>query len=330
MLDMNRSLKLKLLYYPSNCATLNCAYLEPLWNLYFEKIALDPEVEYSQDHLIFLDFATADNLIHTWQDRGYKIIIDHLWDGWRSDRWITTDTQLVLRNTKWFWHNESLWFKSLGYHKFVRTNTIDKSFLLLMNMPRPHRKQLYTKLKTILDHDSIYSFHGIGIPLQNGSDKFKTSPAGDRYTDIDWYNRTKFSVVVETGTEEFEYSSIRNGDPWIIHTEKSYKPFAFKHPWVTWGSAGTLNFLKSQGFETFDHAIDESYDNIKDHYHRLDKIVAVINELNQIVKHDAYYFFDTQSQEKLEHNYNLFYDTDLAYKFFEEEIVNPIYEFANK
>ena len=86
----------------------------------------------------------------------------------------------------------------------------------------------------------------MGIPLQNGHDQFEIS---DRYTDIDWYNRTKFSVVVETGTDEFEYSSIRTGDPWIIHTEKSYKPFAFKHPWITWGSSKTLEFLKAQGFK---------------------------------------------------------------------------------
>jgi hypothetical protein len=290
-------------------------------------VAFVPGVRYNKEYLVYLDFSSADDSITLWQHQGFKIVIDHLWDGWRTDKWVTSETQLVLRNTKWFWHNECLWFRNLRYQDLIRNSVIDKSFLLLMNMPRPHRKELYKRLKPILDSDSIYSFNGMGIPLQNGHDQFEIS---DRYTDIDWYNRTKFSVVVETGTDEFEYSSIRTGDPWIIHTEKSYKPFAFKHPWITWGSSKTLEFLKAQGFETFNHVIDESYDNIKDHYSRLNKIVTIIGELNFTVKQDPKYFTDSVTLEKLEHNYNLFYNRDLAHKYFKEEIVDPIYEFAEK
>lgn len=324
------STKLKLLY-DSRSSTLQSTFLEPLWDLYFEREAIVPGARYNKECLIYLDFTIADDdSITFWRDQGFKIVIDHLWDGWRTDKWVTSEQQLVLRNTKWFWHNECLWFRHLNYQNLVRNSIHDKSFLLLMNLPRRHRKQLYARLKPILDSDSIYSFNGIGIPLQNGIDKFKTTSAQDRYTDIDWYNRTKFSVVVETGVDEFVYSDIRTGDPWIIHTEKSYKPFAFKHPWITWGSAGTLGFLKAQGFETFDHAIDESYDKIKDHYQRLNKIVSTINELNLTVKRDPGYFTDSLSLEKLEHNYNLFYNIDLAHKYFKEEIVDPIYEFANK
>ena len=45
---------------------------------------------------------------------------------------------------------------------------------------------------------------------------------------------------------------------------------------------------------------------------------------------DTGYFNDQLTLEKLEHNYNLFYNLDLAHKYFKEEIVDPIYEFANK
>ncbi len=323
--------KLKLLYDVNQWCALSSSFLQPLWDQYFKRVAIDPAKTYDpKEYMVYSHFSTADEWIKPWQDRGFKIIVDHLWDGWATDKWVTTDQRLVLRNTKWFWHNECLWFRQLGYDTLVRETVNDKTFLLLMNLPRVHRKELYAKLKPVLDADAIYSFNGIGIPLQNGVDAFKTTPANDRYTDIDWYNRTKFSIVVETGTDEFEYSSVKTGEPWIIHTEKSYKPFAFKHPWVTWGSAGILEFLKTQGFETFSHVIDESYDTITDHARRLDKVVATINELNLIVKQDPSYFTDRLTLEKLEHNYNLFYNKELALQYFKEEIVDLIYEFANK
>jgi hypothetical protein len=323
----NMSTKLKLLYNPEYYSSIVSVFLEPLWNQYFERIAIDSSTTYDPGScLIYADFPAADEWITRWQEQGFKIVIDHLWDGWITDKWTNTNDQFVLRNTRWFWHNECLWFRHLGYHNLNRNSVIDKSFLLLMNMPRPHRKEIYKQLSPILDN-AIYSFHGMGIPLQNALDKFKTTAAGDRYTDIEWYNRTKFSIVVETGTDEFEYSSVREGTPWIIHTEKSYKPFAFKHPFVSWGSAGLLSFLKAQGFETYENLFDESYDAIKDHTERLNKVVAVINELNL---KDTSYFNDRLTLEKLEHNYNLFYNLDLAHKYFKEEIVDPIYEFANK
>ena len=323
--------KLKLLYNPNYWSSLSSSFLEPLWQQYFDCIAIDPNLTYNiGDCVIYADFPNADQWIQPWQDQGFKIVIEHLWDGWISDKWASSDSQLVLRNTKWFWHNECLWFRQLGYNNLIRKSINDKSFLLLMNMPRQHRKELYNKLKPILDQDAIYSFQGIGIPLQNGQDSFKTTPANDRYTDIEWYNRTKFSVVAETGTDEFEYSTVKQGDPQVIHTEKSYKPFAFKHPSITWGSAGTLEFLKSQGFATFDHIIDESYDTIKNHQARLISVVNTIEDLNNSVKNDSSYFTDRLTLEKLEHNYNLFYNIDLAHKYFKEEIVDLIYEFANK
>ena len=322
---------IRLLYNPKYWGSVNSVFLEKLRKQYFILEPINESTTYNTaDCLVYADFPNADEWITPWKEQGFKIVVDHLWDGWVADKWVTSDNQLVLRNTRWFWHNECLWFRHLGYDKLIRTPVNDKSFLMLMNLPRRHRKEIYNQLKPILDNDAIYSFQGIGIPLQNGIDAFNSTPACDRYTDIDWYNRTKFSVVVETGTDEFEYCSVITGTPWIIHTEKSYKPFAFRHPSITWGSAGILTFVKDQGFATFDHAIDESYDTIKNHSDRLNKVCSIINELNNTVKSDPNYFNDSLTIEKLEHNYNLFYNIDLALEYFKEEIVDLIYEFANK
>jgi len=325
-------MKIKLLYDPIYSNNINRIFLEALWDQYFVREPIDTSKTYNPTEcLIYSDFSTADQWIQPWQEKGFKTIVDHLWDSWICDKWETTDQQLVLRSTKWFWHNECFCFRHLGYQNLKRTSIDDKTFLLLMNQLRRHRKELYQRIKPILDTDAIYSFRGLDIPLQNAQDSFDlTTTAGDRYTDIDWYNRTKFSVVVETGTNEFEFSSHRRGEPWIIHTEKSYKPFAFRHPSLTWGPAGILAFLRAQGFETFNHVIDESYDTIKGHALRLDKVVETINDLNNTVKNDKQYFNDPMTIEKLEHNYNLFYNIDLALEYFKKEIVDPIYEFASK
>ena len=45
------------------------------------------------------------------------------------------------------------------------------------------------------------------------------------------------------------------------------------------GSYKTLNYLKEQGFETFEPFIDESYDDEKNPYKRIKKIIEQVKKL---------------------------------------------------
>jgi hypothetical protein len=311
--------KIKLLYNPEYWSNLTAFFLEPIWDQYFIRTPIDSNTVYnSKSDLIFADFLTADKWITSWKEQGFRVVVDHTWDTWIKDKWASEDNQLVIRNYNWSWYNESLWYQALGYQNNIPMPYNNKTFLMLMNLPKKHRDMIYEKLRPILN-EAIYSYHGRGISLQGSTDIDSGDPTWQRYINPDWYNATKFSVVVESNIDTIP----------IGHSEKSYKPMAFRHPTISWASPGLLKYLKNQGFETFDHCIDESYDRITDPNLRLSKVCAVITDTMTTLKTDPNYFQDTQTQNKLDHNYNLFYNTDMIQKRFKTEIIDNILEFAS-
>ena len=88
-----------------------------------------------------------------------------------------------------------------------------------------------------------------------------------------YYTSSYFSVVSET--------YFFNSNPTFI-TEKTYKPIAYKHPFIIVGTHNILKHLHSKGYKTFDGIIDESYDNIVDETERLLAIVKEIKRLSSL------------------------------------------------
>jgi hypothetical protein len=217
--------------------------------------------------------------------------------------------------------NESIWYKHLGYNKFNLTSDPTRDFLMLINAKSLERTKLYDRLTPVLS-DNIYSYVGHGVPLQNAQDQKYNNTTWQRYIDPSWYTNTRFSVVVESVVGE-KYVPLTNDD--INVSEKTLKPCAFKHPSIVLGHAGTLAWQKRQGFETFDHCIDETYDTVDDEDLRFEKVVEQI----ELCIADKTIFTDPLTQQKLEHNYNHFYNEELVMKLMHEQIINPLLEFIN-
>ena len=76
-------------------------------------------------------------------------------------------------------------------------------------------------------------------------------------------------------------------------------------PFVLVATAGSLEYLRSYGFQTFDSIWDESYDTIKDPIQRLQAVTQVIAKINQMSKAEQKSMLLDMSPI-LEHNYNLF------------------------
>jgi len=136
-----------------------------------------------------------------------------------------------------------------------------------------------------------------------------------RFFNPDWYDKTWFSLVVET---EQVQSNVR------FRTEKIHKPLAFYHPFLLFGQAGVLQDLRDQGFETFPEVFDESYDNEPD---VTKKILLIMDNLERF---DPAILTSDQVTKKLQHNHDLFFDDALVKHRLRQELVNPMREFLER
>jgi hypothetical protein len=195
----------------------------------------------------------------------------------------------------------------LGYHEHEPNLDIQQNGLLLMHLKRPHRDWLFKRLDLT---KILYSYVGNGIKICHDIDQ--SSQEWQRYFNPIWYNSTAFSIVAET--------DVSNDLPLFI-TEKTFKPMAFWHPFIVFGQPGVLNYLKTQGFETFENIFDESYDNEFNVDKRLNTIVNQVNNYS----HKSY---DLLTISKLKHNKELFFNQQFIKKRIIKEIVEPILEYA--
>jgi hypothetical protein len=83
------------------------------------------------------------------------------------------------------------------------------------------------------------------------------------------YQETQVEVVLETLFDDTR---------WHL-TEKTLRPIACGHPFILAATPGSLKYLRSYGFETFEGLIDETYDDIQDPVQRLRAIVFSMEQL---------------------------------------------------
>ena len=268
-----------------------------------------------------------DNLI----DSGFKIVIERLHESSFGPEYMFADNVLTMASgtsglsgtqgvhvPMFFWYNlYKPWVsarENKNYKKLIRKNNFDKKFLMLMRSFSPFRDQAYTKFHDILD-DGYYSYYHQGIRIfgDKEPDVNVTLAGWDNYINVEWYNRTQFSVVVETDMV---------ADNNIFLTEKIMKPLALKHPFIALGHIGSLAMLKSAGFETFENIFDESYDSIPNYLDRIDHVYEQVKNYN-------YSGYSKLTEDKIEHNYNLFHNDAEVERRFKQDVIDPILEFAN-
>ena len=88
-------------------------------------------------------------------------------------------------------------------------------------------------------------------------------------------------------------------------TEKTFKPIALGMPFIIVGTKGSLRYLRSYGFRTFEDIWDESYDDAEDDV-RIERIASLLRSLDELPTDAKQNLFD-QCQEIIEHNWNHFY-----------------------
>lgn len=149
---------------------------------------------------------------------------------------------------------------------------------------------------------------------------FRANTAPSHYSadfDLDDYSGTEIEVVLETLFD----------DDRLHLTEKSLRPIAMAQPFVLVATQGSLEYLRSYGFETFGTVWDESYDTVADPEQRLQAVVDVMQQIaswdettrktkieqaRQIADRNRTYFFSDVFFDRvvgeLSHNLGLAFD----------------------
>lgn len=297
--------KIKLVVGPGESSSFSAYYLESFWRKYFDLQVFDPEKKYEQNTLFvaWLNTISPRSWAADMHAQGHKVVVDCLWELPVNE----TDDYHWITNSNWFWYNESLWWRSLDYHNYTPNKQLNKTALMCMRQRRWFREMIINQFDHCLEN-FIWSYDLKHLP----NDADLDDPNYQRFFNPDWYDQTWMSIVVESNV-----LPERRG----FLSEKTYKPMAYYHPFVIVGSAGMLDTVRSQGFETFDNLFDESYDQIKSFQQRLSAIIKVVDSVS--VDH-----YDHLTQQKLAHNHNHFFNQDLVEQRIFKEIVEPLLHYA--
>ena len=194
-------------------------------------------------------------------------------------------------------------------------------FDALLGRTRPHRTVVYNTVNQSLLHDKVImtylndanyqkSFNknfiweqgsellpGVEISGTHSEVKYYGVIAGiSRIIPIEIFNKTAYSIVAET-----------NGDNAIaFYTEKIAKPLIAKRLFIAFTGYNFLKTLKSQGFQTFDNVIDESYDQIFDNTERFDAAFEQVKRLISMDQNEV----ANKIKDIVEHNHKLIMETD--------------------
>lgn len=234
-----------------------------------------------------------------------------------------TGWEHILNIPRWFWYNESLWYTCearMQYQNYIPNRTNNKLFFMPINRHREFRTAIVERLDEFLDN-AIWSYAGRwnnGYHLKVRDVNPVAKLAWDRQFEEEWYNDTYFSIAVETSV-----GSTPGAPCDLFVTEKTFKPIAFQHPFMVFAMKGTLEFLHINGFETYDHIFDESYDQLDFSENRLDIIY------NNIKNFDTSKYQDPLTEQKIKHNYNRFYNRQLVLDGVTKDLIEPMLEWIN-
>lgn len=89
-------------------------------------------------------------------------------------------------------------------------------------------------------------------------------------------------------------------------TEKTFKPICMQMPFVLMSCAGSLDYLKSYGFKTFNHVWNEDYDCESDDLLRIEKIGRLLKDIDSLGVRERKQVLE-HCKANIEHNYHHFY-----------------------
>lgn len=90
-------------------------------------------------------------------------------------------------------------------------------------------------------------------------------------------------------------------------TEKTYRAMYYKKPFILVSQYKGLEFLKAEGYKTFEPYIDETYDTYEVYEDRVNAVIQEISRLNSLPIHELENIVE-KCKEIVEHNFNKLFE----------------------
>ena len=192
-----------------------------------------------------------------------------------------------------------------------KLNVIDRSYVSFTreNIEMP----AHTFKSAIPDNFNMETHYGITEDIINRFDS-KLPLILDNATEIalmcqdsenttrSYYENSLVSIVTETTFR----------DASVALTEKTFKPFKQKHPFILIAGPDALKFLHSLGFKTFNEFWSEDYDEQGGPEDRMRRIMSVMEEISKWTP-EQIIDFRRRVKPILEHNYNVLKNLDVGH-----------------
>ncbi len=182
-------------------------------------------------------------------------------------------------------------------------------YLSYNRQPRHHRIRFMIDLyENGLINDGLISLNKIDYKLP-----YNVHPDTENYFHhntpfiIDSLPELRYNLACNITTEDFERTFVSvvtetlADDGTLFFSEKIWKPIMVGHPFLVYGNAGSLKYLKSIGYKTFDRWFDESYDDerngdkrsklivnelIKLKSKSIDELIKIRQEMQEVINHN--------------------------------------------
>ena len=237
------------------------------------------------------------------------------------DTWINIFKELNLNNKFYFISNntgQSIipqmgYDNHLGFHSMIgwsypykydiTLRKFKKKFICLNRRDVLHRRIIFDYLNENYKNDSYISFapNEIDNPRRTILQDLKITEEGRATSGFtnEFQKHSFCNIVTESRT-----------DSKLIHiTEKTDKCFSAGQPFILVAGPNYLKKLHELGFKTFDKWWDESYDNLPNHFNRLEKVLNIVEDISKYSNSDLLQMYK-EMKNILQHNSNLIKNYD--------------------
>ena len=226
--------------------------------------------------------------------------------------------------------------------QFRPLKNVEKHFLsLAQNNKRHHRYAITLGLyaKNIINNGKVscVDYENLTYNLTEGKHTIPNINTDDYLKKFNFFNNNTFnnfkntlplnidSKVDQHWDHADEYYLFENvflnitnechqPDTKLFATEKTFRPILYCRPFVINGDYGTLDYLHTLGFKTFNKWWDESYDTALNDWERIEKVLKIVetickltpnqcidlyNDMLPIIKHNHELLYNLKQNEKL-------------------------------